>query len=101
MDIKTTLNKQGFTIRRTHFRKLVGKDSGLYRDYSIRELNLGRFISATGGKTEVRLTNVKTGKFAIGAAFCSDDDCYNRKEGVKIALQRAIEAIEGEKPTLE
>jgi hypothetical protein len=98
MNIRNELNKQGYKIRRTHYRRLRGV-KGEFRDYAIRELNLGKQIEPTGGRTLVRLTT-PSGARSEAVAFCCETDCYNRKEGVKLALRRAVEALESEKPDL-
>lgn len=87
MNIREELNKQGYKIRRTHYRRLRGVN-GLFKDYAIRELKIGRQIEPRGGKTVVKLTSPK-GNRAEGEAICCESDCYNRNEGVRIALVRA------------
>lgn len=46
-------------------------------------------MSRKGGKTIVKL--VKSGKMLIGVSRCRKTDYYNKKEGIAIALKRALD----------
>lgn len=88
------IKKLGFKVRRSHYRRLRGV-KGEFRDFCIKELNLGPQISPTGGRTVVRLIP-PNGNAVSGEAICCDTDCYNRNDGINIALGRAIEKLDPE-----
>ena len=74
-----SLRKKGWKVRVMHFRKRK------YTPFSFRNSKM----SEKGGRTVVELTSPE-GKNSEGTAFCHPDDNYNKKEGVKLALKRAL-----------
>lgn len=74
-----SLRQKGWKVRVMHFRK---------RKY--RRFSHSSRMSEKGGRTVVELTSPES-KNGEGTAFCHPDDNYNKKEGVKIALSRALQ----------
>lgn len=74
-----SLRQKGWKVRVMHFRKRK------YKTFTYRNSKM----SEKGGKTVVELTSPE-GKNSEGTAFCHPDDNYNKKEGVKLALKRAL-----------
>ena len=80
-----SLRKLGFRVAVVHFR--TGRLKRIHP-------TMGRYLTASenhcgskGGKTTVEI--LKNGISHRGIALCSSKDNYNRKIGVKIALNRA------------
>ena len=71
--------KAGYKVRVLHYRAMpFGSEE----------------VSAKGGQTIIELTS-PDGKFsATGIALCSEQDNYNKKVGVKIALGRAEKELD-------
>ena len=71
--------KNGWKVRVLHFRNFqFGSDQPLPR----------------GGRTNIELTTPDKKSTVIGVALCCDDDNYNKKIGVRIALGRAKKLLE-------
>lgn len=95
------LKDQGYKVRITHLRNYIQAD---YRNLKIveqlkttRELremkekgdyNCNK-LSQWGGATVVELT-APNGEEKIGVAVCSQDDNFNRKYGLSLAIERAL-----------
>lgn len=60
----------------------------------IKERKYNNYVLARGGLVEVELVN-QNGVSVKSRAECSKEDAYVKKEGVKIALTRALEKING------
>lgn len=97
MNIKEELKKQGFSASITTRRYLIGEETsesvyleGPYKMESIRDMKLTKRISPCGGEVDIRVTNDKTGEAARGVALCSIQDNFSKKEGILIAVGRAV-----------
>lgn len=92
--IKKQLAAQGVFLKIIHLRMLksnapVGAN-GLFQTPDIKKFNLMDFVSPTGGATIVRLISNK--KRFEGIAECHTKDKFCKKEGVKVAFERALKA---------
>jgi hypothetical protein len=76
------LRKMGYRVKVRHTRKTVMNPDYHYVDFSCR-----------GGLTEVEVYDFATQQAYLGSARCSDNDNFNRKLGVKIALGRALKRM--------
>ena len=92
METVHSLRKRGYKVRVLH-----------NRVYEYRSDNTGKFdnyltflmtkeLSAKGGSTVVELTKGQI--HAKGEAICHPEDNYDKKEGVRIALGRALDELE-------
>ena len=50
-------------------------------------------INPRGGQTVVFITNLEEGKTYNGQALCSLSDTFDRKFGIKIAINRALKGV--------
>lgn len=86
-----SLRQQGYKVRVLH-----------HRDYAYvhppEKFDRVKRLMQKGGKTEVQILS-PDGKSSEGIALCSPKDNYNKKLGVKIALNRAINNL-NEKNTI-
>lgn len=74
-----TLRKKGYKVAVYHTRRY---------DYKLVQPML-----AKGGRTEVVVTSPE-GRTATGKAKCSKEDSYDKKFGVRLALDRALENLQ-------
>lgn len=99
---ETDLKKMGFSFRTRHLRFYHPIDNktlvatGYMPAQPIRPRGRKRtlFPFPRGGVTEVDVI-WPDGKITTGRAFCSPKDNYNRREGAKMALDRAIVVVFG------
>lgn len=84
-NIVAKLRRSGHKVRVKHYRKVVNQEGDPIADFNIPN----QLISPKGGKTEVEV-RMPDGKEFFGVALCSDEDSYNRRLGVKIAVARAL-----------
>lgn len=78
------LRQSGYKVRVCHTR---------HYDNTVKlATGLTKILSAKGGKTAVQITTPE-GKDISGEAFCSKEDSYNKKLGVKIAIGRALSLL--------
>ena len=78
------LRQSGFKVRVCHTRNydsVVKFNTGLTKN-----------LSPKGGKTVVEITTPQ-GLDTTGEAVCSNEDPYNKKLGVKIAIGRALKNL--------
>lgn len=81
------LRKAAYKVRVTHYRYVNSSPRMLLPTFVIRMNGLQNLIEAKGGKTVVEVFNGLT--LYRGISECSQDDSFNTKEGVRIALERA------------
>lgn len=86
------LRKNGYKVRVIHIRekiyKLIKVELEESYDFFYSPIYLGQ--SSKGGKTVIHLRTPEGEEF-VGVSYCHPEDNYNKKEGVKKALQRALE----------
>lgn len=86
------LRQSGYKVKCLHFRNKTNILAGQWLEYPIN--------APKGGKTEVHIISPE-GVKASGEAKCSNKENYCRKTGVKIALGRALKALEKERNPFE
>jgi hypothetical protein len=86
-----SLRKKGWKVRvyhyreeKSHFFPSMAYLNGFYKE---------RIVDPKGGRTEVSLIT-PDGRTSRGIAVCDKQDNYCRKEGVRIALERALKNLE-------
>lgn len=103
------LEERGIRFRAYHGRRILANGNlldgpGEYYSredlQSLREDNAYlkhdfRF-SGTGGKTLVRLDDEANGRSVMAVATCRDDENFSKKQGLLIALGRALCELDGE-----
>ena len=92
MDIKKELQERGFKVKvvtRRHLRN----DKKHYSMGANREFNFGPYVNPRGGEVEVKIVS-PNGAVAKGISICHEVDNFDRKNGIKIAMERAISALE-------
>ena len=77
------LRRTGYKVRVNHYRYYGNK---LLQKF---EVQYGSQPNSRGGMTAIEITTPENWKLS-GYAECSEKDAYNRKLGVKIALNRAM-----------
>lgn len=82
------LRQEGWKVRVTHYR-YSKFDNKLYRQDQFEKYARSISMAERGGRTEISLTS-PSGVSATGVAECSKKDNYNKKLGVRIALNRAL-----------
>ena len=85
------LRKQGYKVKINHYRysQTSFKQRRAKPTLYLRKTNLPKFNPhACGGKTTAEI--VKNGVVLKGTSICHKEDNFNRKEGVKYALQNAF-----------
>ena len=82
------LRKSGYKVRVIHYRQSIINKKILPQ----RDIGGPLFLEAKGGKTRIELRSPE-GIETFGEALCSDKDTYNRKLGNRIALGRAMNAL--------
>lgn len=82
METVKSLRQKGHKVRVLHGRRT--KVGGLF----CASGKTG--VCEKGGMTRLEITT-KNGYELVGEAFCSEHDNYNKKIGVRIALDRAVE----------
>lgn len=88
------LRKQGNKVRVIHVREKTYHliktelEESYEFFYSLRYAG----INAKGGRTIIEISS-PDGKEAFGIAHCHPQDNYNKKEGVRQALKRALENL--------
>lgn len=82
--------RKGFRVDINHLRRVKGAPGVLAFKWNFSNRDL---IDPHGGATEACLVDFK-GRIARGIAKVSWRDAYNRKIGIHIALQRALENLE-------
>jgi hypothetical protein len=95
--LKQTLAEKGLKLRRVvHYRNLRKVDGVQFPpfapDFAIKAMGLGGLIEPRGGTTIVTICDAN-GKTVSGVAECHKNDSYKKKEGVKIAAERAVESF--------
>lgn len=82
------LRKAGFKLRVTHRRP---KKNEMNRLYTYGEVAIDEYyqFSPKGGSTTVELRK-PDGTEIRAEAVCSKKDAFNRKQGLQIALERAV-----------
>lgn len=100
MDYKQKLKEQGWHVNFKSKRvvNLAGNNL-LVAEGDLKKSNLSHLIQPRGGETEATLVS-PTGKVTTGRTVCSKKENFHRKVGIKLALERALEAVEGEKPNV-
>lgn len=96
------LRKSGWKVLIEHQRNInqdakKNSDMYLFPLYQIRQYPLDMSsIITKGGETVVEITpaGFESNVVFIGRAVCSCKDTYNKKEGVKLALTRALAQFE-------
>lgn len=87
------LRQQGFKVRVTHRRFFKRGDSKVLlsrKEYYYDDgIQYSDDILPKGGETIIEITT-PAGYEYEGVALCSKKDAFNRKEGVRIALERAL-----------
>ena len=78
METVKSLRQKGYKVRVLHNRRYKGKFSNEFEE--------------KGGKTTVEIRSPE-GTEISGSAKCHEKDNYNKKEGVRIALERALELL--------
>ena len=89
-----SLRQKGYKVKCFHTRNIPDLLSEGNTNYNYE------LFDAKGGKTEVQLID-PNGIKASGEAKCSNKENYCRKTGVKIALGRALKALEKERNPFE
>ena len=84
--------------RTTELKKLYLEDAPTLHNFAkiVEDWDFKVFFNALnnfGGSTVVEVLNPKTNKTAVGVARCHESDQYNKKVGVKIALERALKKL--------
>lgn len=89
------LRQSGNKVRVTQLRHKVGDETGQLYPLKNEYNNglLGNERTQRGGLIKVEIT-LKDGKDYTGEALCSKNDQFNRKIGLKIALNRALNGVE-------
>jgi len=102
-NIKQKIEQLGFKVKISHARKLNSespvKPGECVNAAHIRGLGMSKFISGKGGITSVKLIRGKD--ISSGQAECSDNDSYNKTEGFKIALGRALAGFDYSKELIK
>lgn len=102
-ETKRNLAKINASLKIIHLRTLNSQSpvgaNGLFQTPDIKKFNLMGYVSPTGGATIARLIVNKKRIEAI--AECSTKDKFCKKEGVKIAVGRALKEANLEKELVE
>jgi hypothetical protein len=88
------LRKKGYKVRVIHVREDVYKllKEEVEESYSYRYFLTYLGKSATGGKTVVEISTPDD-QNVFGISYCHPKENYNKKEGVKYALEKALQKI--------
>lgn len=86
------IRKAGNKVRVTHYRYVNSHPRMLLPMYVIRQNNLQDLIDARGGLTTVEVVT-SNGAIYNSVAECSKNDVFNTKEGVRVALERALSEL--------
>lgn len=87
------LRSLGYGVRVTHYRHFIIDDKIMSLPQYCVSFLANRLL-AKGGRTEVSVFDPKNKKYFKGWADCSLNDVFNKKEGLKIALDRVMKAKE-------
>ena len=82
METVKSLRQKGYKVRVLHIRNHE------YTSEPLGKFDMMKQMSSKGGNTRIELSYV--GLDAVGEATCHPKDNYNKKEGVRIALERAL-----------
>ena len=97
-----SLRKAGYLVSVTHYRRYKVFNPEAFRVDTIRltrreaeELSEGYMIQleAKGGETAVDITTPDKNKHVFGVSYCNKCDAYNKKDGIRRALERALEQL--------
>ena len=91
------LRTMGYKIRIQHLRTLrvIGDPTHLVEEREFRKVGKGCDLNGQGGYTTVELTPPNGQPMQRGTSACSFKDNFNRKLGVRIALNRAFDKFTG------
>lgn len=90
MHTVANLRKQGFKVRVNHFRNIVSDSTKeVETEVPAHMILPDDEILPHGGKTEVLITT-PDGKDMVGESMCHENDHFNKKLGVTIAIGRAM-----------
>ncbi len=92
-----SLRKHGFRVRTNVFRYSSKHGKKLIPISCFRMMNYQHLILPKGGKVQVVIYG-DDGKAHIGESLCSVNDMFNRREGLKIAIERACRAVTNGEP---
>ncbi len=84
-----SLRENGFKVRVYHVRRHRFINEKFEVKYQLKPTGMKNSLCCNGGETHVSVTTPQ-GRSATGIARCMNIDPYNKKEGVKYALDRAI-----------
>ena len=92
------MRRLGYTVCVNHCRRYVNplnKTCYYLTDYQRSISGLPDYVIKfpTGGITVVHILNPSLHFYRSGVAKCSTDDNYNKKAGVKLAIQRALDSV--------
>lgn len=86
METVKSLRQKGYKVRVLHNRVKE------YPSNPMGKFDMQERLAAKGGSTVVEISYA--GKHSVGTAICHPKDNYDKKEGVKFALSRALSGIE-------
>jgi|SRR5690606_23669907 len=91
------LRQNGFRVLVNHYRYTP---QGLTPQHEIDGNNPFKRPNVKGGKTQIVLENKKTGERFLGDANCSLLDNFCKKDGVQLALRRALDNLSKQYPSV-